>query len=108
MKYEGIWHIKKMSNWDEDFYNMEVQAYLNIKSHSSGEFQFGLVSGQIDGEYVKYPDGNRFEFSWQGMDECEEVSGSGWLKIENDIMEGNICFFQGDTSTFLAHRFSTK
>jgi len=31
---------------------MEVQAYIEIKPDGHGEFQFGLVSGQIDGEVI--------------------------------------------------------
>jgi len=106
MKYEGIWHIKEMSNWDEDYFNMDVQAYLKISPNGSGEFQFGLVSGQIDGKIVKYPNGNRFEFSWEGADECDSASGCGWLKMPKDVVEGEFRFFQGDESTFVASRAS--
>jgi hypothetical protein len=42
---------------------MEVQAYIKINSGGSGEFQFGLVSGQIDGEIDRYGDDERFEFT---------------------------------------------
>jgi hypothetical protein len=28
---------------------MEVQAYIRIRRDGGGEFQFGLVSGQLDG-----------------------------------------------------------
>jgi hypothetical protein len=50
MKFEGIWHITEMENWDEDYFNMEVQAYIEIDERGSGDFQFGLVTGAIDGE----------------------------------------------------------
>jgi hypothetical protein len=50
MKFEGIWHITEMENWDEDYFNMEVQAYIEIDNRGAGDFQFGLVTGAIDGE----------------------------------------------------------
>lgn len=28
MTLEGTWHITDMENWDEDYFNMEVQAYI--------------------------------------------------------------------------------
>ena len=52
-KFRGTWHIYEMETWDEDYFNMEVRAYIEIKPNGSGEFQFGLVSGQIGGEVEK-------------------------------------------------------
>jgi hypothetical protein len=53
-----------MELWDEDYFNMEVQAYIQIKSNGIGEFQFGLVSGQIDGEIAN--EGNQERFVFEG------------------------------------------
>ena len=32
----GTWHIYEMEMWDEDYFNMEVQAYVNIESNNQG------------------------------------------------------------------------
>lgn len=94
-----------MSEWDEDYFNMEVKAYLEIEPDFMGSFQFGLVSGQMDGEIVDYPDGKRFEFTWDGNDECDPALGSGWVKlIDTNTIEGKIKFHLGDSSTFSAKR----
>lgn len=53
MRFVGTWHITKMEAWDEDYYNMEVQAFIRITENNMGSFQFGLVSGEIDGEVEK-------------------------------------------------------
>ena len=45
MKFEGTWHINDMENWDEDYFNMDGQAYVEIDKRGSGNFQFGLVTG---------------------------------------------------------------
>ena len=101
----GIWHIYEMEMWDEDYFNMDVQAYINIKPNKLGNFQFGLVSGEIDGRIVDYADDNRFEFTFEGSDECDPVSGFGWLRIkEKDKLEGEFRFHLGDSSTFLARK----
>ena len=105
MKYEGTWQITEMEMWDSDYLNMEVQAYIRIRRDGRGQFQFGLVSGEIDGELVKTADGDRFEFTWDGMDECDPVSGSGWLEMESkNKLEGKIKIHQGDSSTLAAER----
>lgn len=105
MNFSGTWHIYEMELWDEDYFNMEVQAYIEVGSKGQGEFQFGLVSGQIDGEIVKDGEAERFEFTWEGNDECDPASGSGWLRLQgkNDLT-GRIKFHQGDSSSFLAKR----
>ncbi len=56
-EFVGTWHIYEMEMWDDDYFNMEVQAYVAIDSRNLGDFQFGLVSGQIDGKVVEYPGG---------------------------------------------------
>jgi len=45
----------------------------------------------------------RFEFSFRGQDEGEEVNGYGWIKLKtkNEI-DGELRFHQGDDSTFNA------
>jgi hypothetical protein len=105
MRYEGLWHITTMEMWDEDYLNMEVQAFIRITREGGGEFQFGLVSGQIDGEVVKTTAGERFEFTWEGNDECDPASGSGWLVMTaKNELEGKIKIHHGDSSTLTAKR----
>jgi hypothetical protein len=105
MKFTGTWHIYEMEMWDEDYFNMEVQAYLKIDSEGHGDFQFGLVSGQIDGEIVKEGSDERFEFTWEGNDECDPASGGGSFRLKDaDTLEGKIKFHLGDSSKFLAKR----
>ena len=105
MKYEGVWHILEMEQWDEDYFNMEVQAYVRIGSNGIGDFQFGLVSGELDGEVIKSGNLERFEFTWNGQDENDPAFGSGWLKLSGiDKAKGRFKFHLGDSSGFLAVR----
>jgi hypothetical protein len=104
-KFTGTWHIEAMDMWDEDYFNMEVQAYITIAKNNGGEFQFGLVTGMIDGEINKTASGEVLEFTWDGSDECDEASGSGWLKLKDKAtMEGKIKLHHGDSSLFSAKR----
>jgi hypothetical protein len=104
-KFTGTWHIYEMETWDEDYFNMEVQAYITIDKNNGGEFQFGLVTGSIDGEITKTASSEILEFTWDGSDECDEVSGSGWIKLKDKTtIEGKINFHHGDSSLFSAKR----
>ncbi|MEG4037483.1 hypothetical protein Q5691_25820 [Microcoleus sp. w1-18aA5] len=105
MQYSGKWRITEMAMWDSDYLDMEVEAYIEIDEAGSGEFQFGLVSGDIDGEVVKDGKDQRFEFTWDGNDENDPAFGSGWLKLKDkNSIDGRIKFHQGDSSSLVAKR----
>jgi uncharacterized protein YndB with AHSA1/START domain len=105
MSIVGLWHITEMEVWDEAYFNMVGQAFIQIKGNRLGNFQFGLVSGQLDGEFEKVEDEERFYFTWDGSDEMDPVSGSGWLKLVNqNRIEGKIKLHLGDSSLFWAKR----
>ena len=121
MKLAGAWHIQSMEMWDEDYFNMEVQAYITIKSNYTGEFQFGLVTGDLDGSISVKRDNARLHLSWEGGDENDPPFGRGWCKLkvdendpafgrgwcklkDNDTLEGEITFQMGDRSGFEAVR----
>ena len=91
----GTWHIYEMSEWDEDYFNMETQAYVEIEPSNSGNFQFGLVSGYLDGYIEQIGTKERFTFTWEGQDEMDEANGSGLIGLH-----------MGDRSTFQAKRAS--
>ncbi len=101
----GTWHIYEMEQWKEDYFNMEVQAYITVTQGGTGDFQFGLVAGEIDGKFTRKDAPERFDFIWEGNDECDEAFGSGWLILKSaDELEGSIGFLGGDRSAFAARR----
>jgi len=101
----GLWHIYEMSMWDEDYFNMETQAYIEIQPDNMGEFQFGLVTGSFDGYLEQIGEIERFSLTWVGQDEMDEANGSGWLQLVSpNEVEGLINLHQGDTSSFKAKR----
>lgn len=44
----GLWHIVSMTGWDEDYFNEEVQTFIEFEENGTGHFQFGYVSGCMD------------------------------------------------------------
>jgi hypothetical protein len=46
--FTGLWHIVSMETWDEDYFNEEVQAFIELEANGTGNFQFGYVSGYMD------------------------------------------------------------
>lgn len=37
-KFTGTWHITEMGLWDEDYFNMEVQAHITIDKMTEANF----------------------------------------------------------------------
>jgi len=94
----GRWRIVWMEMWDQDFIDMEVPGHFTFEKDGRGNFQFGLVQGDMDYRV----DGSRVEFSWFGNDEMDEASGRGCASIEHGELIGRIFFHRGDDSEFRA------
>lgn len=100
--FAGKWRIVEMEVWGQDYVDMEVQGYIRIGSDGTGQFQFGLVSGDIDGRAEQYDNTLRFEFSWSGQDENDLICGRGWAVSENGDLKGRIYLHLADDSAFRA------
>ena len=65
----------------------------------------GLERGDLDGDLETLGLSERFSFTWEGHDEMDEASGSGWMQLINeDEVEGFIKLHWGDSSTFKAKK----
>lgn len=103
--YVGSWRITEMEEWDNNYINMETQAHIEIDKKGHGTFQFALVMGNINGETQDICGEKRFDFTWEGSEEYDQISGNGWLKlVNNNELNGHIKFHSGDGSLFKAKR----
>lgn len=101
----GLWHITDMEMWDEEYVHTEGQAYMRIRPSGSGDFQFGLVAGSIDGFMESLDSGARFVFTWGGSDDMHDIHGGGWIRRVSDTeAEGMIAIHNHDRSFFHARR----
>jgi hypothetical protein len=91
-----------MELWDRDYLDMEVPAFLRFGDGLMGEFQFGLVRGWIDCRVSLEGEYPRVEFSWEGADELEPVTGRGWAELREGRLEGRIYIHRGTDSSFIA------
>ena len=69
----GKWRNLEKEVWDQDYDDMEMPGFIRIDSDGSGQFQFGLVSGDIDGRVEQCGNAPRLEFSWSGQEENDPV-----------------------------------
>jgi hypothetical protein len=102
--FVGKWRITDMEVWGQDYVDMEVPGFIRIDSGGTGRFQFGLVSGDMDGRVEQCGDSTRFEFSWSGQDENDPACGRGWAVIQNSELCGRIYLHLADDSAFRTTR----
>lgn len=88
----GTWRITGMEVWDADYFDMEAPAHLTLRADLTGDFQFGLVQGDLDARVSSVDGVARVEFSWSGTDENDPMCGRGWMVVTGDQAEGRIFF----------------
>lgn len=96
----GRWRIVWMSEWDQEYVDMEVPGNIIFAPAGQGSFQFGMVVGQIDWRLR----GHRVDFTWTGSCEADAMNGRGHAEIVDGELRGHLYIHLGDDSTFHALR----
>ena len=102
--FGGLWHIISMETWDEDYFNEEVQAFIEWEENGTGHFQFGYVQGSMDWRPTTRDGQPALEWSWEGNDEMDPAQGRGWATLTDNELHGMIFMHRGDESGFVAKR----
>jgi hypothetical protein len=102
----GRWRIVSMSDWEDEYLDEEVEAFMEFKDNGDGSFQFGYVQGLIDHRTTHRGWEPAVEFSWEGGDGADgtPLTGRGWAVLEKDELHGEFFIYQGDQSEFVAKR----
>jgi hypothetical protein len=99
----GRWRIVQMDLWDPEDLDLVEPAFIEFEADQTGRFGFIAVSALIDYRPATIEGRPGAEFSFQGTDEGDEVTGRGWAALRgDDIVEGRIYFHMGDDSGFRA------
>jgi hypothetical protein len=108
--FTGLWHMVSMEVWDEDYFNEEVQAFLEFEENGTGHFQFGYVSGYMDCRPGTRDGDPAVEWTWEGTDGADmtDMTGRGWAKVKDGELHGLIAIHLGDESGFVAKRAKTR
>lgn len=82
-----------------------------VSSSSAGTGPAHSVSSpSVVGWTADQPNGTArtsVEFTWEGVDEGDQVSGRGWaVLVDDETIEGHLFFRLGDDSTFRAEPFT--
>jgi hypothetical protein len=103
----GRWRIVEMSGWDRDAIDLVEPGFIEFGGDGSGRFGFIAVRGWLDGRAVNRDGRAGVEFTWEGVDEGDQVGGRGWAAlVDDETIEGHLFFHLGDDSSFRAEPFN--
>ena len=101
----GRWRITEMDNWDQGAVDLVQPGFIEFDDDGLGDLGFIAVTGELDCRDANRDGRPGVEFSWQGSDEGDDVTGRGWAALSPDgRLEGHIYFHLGDDSAFRAER----
>ena len=100
----GEWHIIDMELWDREDLDLLGPAHLTLDLRGQGTMRFVAIEASVD-----YRPGERdglpaVEFSFDGNDEGDRISGRGWAVLADHTLRGRLFIHEGDESAFSATR----
>ncbi len=104
MSFTGDWDVIASPDFADDYLSMEVEPYITLEQQGkqvTGEYHVGLQQGDIDG---RLQDDTHVVFSFEGMDEMEEVDGAGTITLNGDRLTFTLMYHGGDDFTFECER----
>ena len=101
----GKWRITDMSLWDREAIDLLGPAFIEFRGNE-GQFRFLAVDGWMDCRHGRRNGQPSVDFTWDGNDEGDPVSGRGWVLLRQDgSLTGHIYFHRGDDSGLTAMPF---
>ena len=106
MPFTGRWRIVEMEMLDREDIDLIEPGFIEFNENRTGEFGFIAVRGGMDCRVVEHDGRAVVEFSWEGHEEGDQVSGRGWAARRDDgSLEGRLYVHLGDDSGFRAEPF---
>jgi hypothetical protein len=89
MSMTGRWRIMEMDMWDRDAIDLLEPGFIEFAGDGTGHFGFIAVRGWMDCRSTTREGRECVEFSREGNDEGDQVSGRGWATLAADgTLEG--------------------
>ena len=104
----GRWRIAEMALWTAEDLDLLGPARLMLNRDGSGEMSFIALEAGLDYRVGQRDGQPAIEFSFDGSDEGDCISGRGWAVLESDALHGRVFIHHGDESSFVARRAAVR
>ena len=99
----GRWRIAETALWDDDDLDMAEPAVIEFGRARRGSLSLLAITATLDWRPAQIDARAGAEFSFEGFDEGDPISGRGWAALGADgTVRGHLFFHMGDDSTFRA------
>ena len=95
-----------MELWNQEFIDLESPGHITFTRNGRGEMHFGAVDLTLD--WRLNTKASRVEFTFEGFDEGDEVTGRGCAELDGAKLTGKIAIHLGDESGFVAQKVKTS
>jgi hypothetical protein len=102
--FTGRWRIIGSDSFRRDDLDLVGPAHLTLRRGGHGELELIALSADVDYRVVARDGKPGIEFSWEGVDEGDRLSGRGWAVLEGRELTGRILIHTGDDFGFVACR----
>jgi hypothetical protein len=107
MPLMGRWRIVERDLWDRDAIDLLEPGFIEFAGDGTGRFGFIALRGWMHCRSTKRGGRTIVEFSWDGVDEGDQVSGRGWAAVVDDVtLKGHLFIHRGDDSGFRAEPYA--
>lgn len=97
-----------MELWELDDLDLLGPAQIALERSGRGRMNFIAVDLLLDYQLARRNNRDGVEFTFDGSDEGDRVSGRGWAVLDGQQLRGRIYFHQGDDSGFQARRLTGR
>ena len=104
----GTWRIVETELWDVSDLDLMAPAHLALEPRGHGRLGLLAIEAELDYRVVQREGLPAVEFSFEGSDEGDRISGRGWAILDGERLRGHLFIHQGDDSGFAAARANTS
>ena len=102
--FTGVWRIVDTELWNLDDLDLLEPAHLTLEPGGLGTLRLLAIDADLDYRIVERDGRPAAEFSFEGSDEGDRISGRGWAILDGEQLRGRLFFHRGDDSAFTASR----
>ena len=93
-----------MELWNQEDLDLLGQAHLTLDRSGQGSMRFLAIEASVDYRPEVRDGLPAVEFSFDGNDEGDRISGRGWAVLAEHTLRGRLFIHDGDESAFSAKR----
>jgi len=100
----GRWRIAATDAWSVADLDDVSPAHVTFRAGRQGEMELLVIEADVDYRVGRREGRPFIEFSWEGTDDGQPISGRAWAFLEKRKLRGRLYIHGGDEATFVAKR----